>query len=170
MNKLIVIGSALFATAALKAQTPNIVFILADDLGYGDISAFNPNSKIITPNIDSLAQDGMIFTDAHSSSALSTPSRYSILTGRYPWRTTLKEGVLDGYSEPMITQDRRTIAQMLSDNGYNTACIGKWHLGWNWEYKKNAKNKKDVDFSKPIKGGPTDIGFDYFSEYLLHWT
>lgn len=162
MNKLIVIGSALFATAALKAQTPNIVFILADDLGYGDISAFNPNSKIITPNIDSLAQDGMIFTDAHSSSALSTPSRYSILTGRYPWRTTLKEGVLDGYSEPMITQDRRTIAQMLSENGYNTACIGKWHLGWNWEYKKNAKNKKDVDFSKPIKGGPTDRGFDYF--------
>lgn len=162
MNKLIVIGSALFATATLKAQTPNIVFILADDLGYGDISAFNPNSKIITPNIDSLAQDGMIFTDAHSSSALSTPSRYSILTGRYPWRTTLKEGVLDGYSEPMITQDRRTIAQMLSENGYNTACIGKWHLGWNWEYKGNSKNKKDVDFSQPIKGGPTDRGFDYF--------
>lgn len=88
---------------------------MADDLGYGDISAFNPESKIPTPNIDNLTQDGITFTDAHSSSALSTPSRYSILTGRYPWRTKLKEGVLDGYSPAMITPDRRTIAQMFSE-------------------------------------------------------
>lgn len=162
MNRLITISSALLAVTAVKAQSPNIIFILADDLGYGDISAFNPESKIHTPNIDNLAQHGIAFTDAHSSSALSTPSRYSILTGRYPWRTKLKEGVLDGYSPAMITPDRRTIAQMLSENGYNTACIGKWHLGWDWGYGKDAKNKKDVDFSLPIKNGPTDRGFNYF--------
>lgn len=162
MNKLITLSSALLATTAIKAQSPNIVFILADDLGYGDISAFNPESKIQTPNIDKLSRNGVSFTDAHSSSALSTPSRYSILTGRYPWRTTLKEGVLDGYSPAMITPDRRTVAQMLSENGYNTACIGKWHLGWDWGYNKGAKNKKDVDFSLPIKNGPTDRGFGYF--------
>lgn len=142
MNKLITFSSALFTTTAINAQSPNIIFILADDLGYGDISAFNPESKISTPNIDNLTQDGITFTDAHSSSALSTPSRYSILTGRYPWRTKLKEGVLDGYSPAMITPDRRTIAQMLSENGYNTACIGKWHLGWDWGYPQNAQNKK----------------------------
>ena len=124
MHKLITLSSALLATAAVRAQSPNVIFILADDLGYGDISAFNPESKIPTPNIDNLTQDGITFTDAHSSSALSTPSRYSILTGRYPWRTKLKEGVLDGYSPAMITPDRRTIAQMFSENGYNTACIG----------------------------------------------
>ena len=162
MNKLITFSSALFTTTAINAQSPNIIFILADDLGYGDISAFNPESKISTPNIDNLTQDGITFTDAHSSSALSTPSRYSILTGRYPWRTKLKEGVLDGYSPAMITPDRRTIAQMLSENGYNTACIGKWHLGWDWGYPQNAQNKKDVDFSLPIKNGPTERGFDYF--------
>lgn len=162
MNKIITIASTLCVSAIVKAQNPNVVFILADDLGYGDISSFNPDSKISTPNIDRLAQDGMSFTDAHSSSALSTPSRYSILTGRYPWRTELKEGVLNGYSPAMITTDRRTVAQMLSENGYNTACIGKWHLGWDWEYKNGANNKKDVDFSKPIKNGPTDRGFDYY--------
>lgn len=162
MNKLITLSSVLLAASAVKAKSPNIIFILADDLGYGDISAFNPESKIRTPNIDNLAQHGMIFTDAHSASALSTPSRYSILTGRYSWRTTLKEGVLDGYSPAMITPDRRTMAQMLSENGYHTACIGKWHLGWDWGYAKDAKNKKDVDFSLPIKNGPTERGFDYF--------
>ena len=138
MNKLITISSALFVATAVKAQSPNVILILADDLGYGDISAFNPKSQIHTPHIDNLTQDGIIFTDAHSSSALSTPSRYSILTGRYSWRTKLKEGVLNGFSSPLITPDRRTIAQMLSENGYNTACIGKWHLGWDWAYPKKS--------------------------------
>ena len=122
MNKLITLSSALLTAAAVKAQTPNIVFILADDLGYGDISAFNPESKIHTPNIDKLAEHGIAFTDAHASSALSTPSRYSLLTGRYPWRTKLKRGGLDGDSPAMIDPERRTIAQMFSANGYNTAC------------------------------------------------
>ena len=129
MNKLITISSVLLTATAVKAQSPNVIFILADDLGYGDISAFNPESKIHTPNIDNLTHSGISFTDAHSSSALSTPSRYSIITGRYPWRTTMKSGVLNGFSPAMITPDRRTIAQMFSENGYNTACIGKWHLG-----------------------------------------
>ena len=129
MNKLITISSVLLTAAAVKAQTPNIVFILADDLGYGDISAFNAESKIHTPNIDKLAEHGIGFTDAHASSALSTPSRYSLLTGKYPWRTKLKRGGLDGDSPAMIDPERRTIAQMFSANGYNTACIGKWRNG-----------------------------------------
>ena len=163
MNKLITISSALLAATAIKAQSPNVIFILADDLGYGDISAFNPESKIHTPNIDNLTHSGISFTDAHSSSALSTPSRYSIITGRYPWRTTMKSGVLNGFSPAMITPDRRTIAQMFSENGYSTACIGKWHLGWDWAYIQNSQRKqKDVDFSQPIKNGPTERGFDYF--------
>lgn len=144
-------------------QKPNVILVLADDLGYGDISALNPQSKIHTPNIDALADSGIVFTDAHATSSLSTPSRYSILTGRYSWRTTLKKGVSFGYTGPMITEGRRTIASMLSDNGYNTACIGKWHLGWNWAKKAGAKSGKDVDFSKPVADGVTDRGgFDYF--------
>lgn len=132
MNKIITFSSALLTSMTLDAQSPNIIFILADDLGIGDISAFNTGSKIYTPNIDYLAQNGIAFTDAHSASALSTPSRYSLLTGRYSWRTELKEGVLDGYSPALIAPDRPTMAQMFSENGYNTACIGKWHLGWGW--------------------------------------
>lgn len=130
MNKLITISSALLAATAIKAQSPNVIFILADDLGYGDISAFNPESKIHTPNIDNLTHSGISFTDAHSSSALSTPSRYSIITGRYPWRTTMKSGVLNGFSPAMITPDRRTIAQMFSENGYSTACLISYATAW----------------------------------------
>ena len=162
MNKIITVSSALLTSMTLDAQSPNIIFILADDLGIGDISAFNTESKIHTPNIDYLAQNGIAFTDAHSASALSTPSRYSLLTGRYSWRTELKEGVLDGYSSALIAPDRPTMAQMFSENGYNTACIGKWHLGWGWGYSQNTTDKKDVDFSLPIKNGPTERGFDYF--------
>lgn len=162
MNKLLFFSSACFVSVVLKAQSPNVIFILADDLGYGDISAFNDKSLIKTPNIDKLAENGMMFTDAHSSSALSTPSRYSILTGRYSWRTRLKRGAFEGYAKPLIDDDRRTIAQMFSSNGYNTACIGKWHLGWDWEYEKDAKGIKDVDYESPIKNGPNERGFDYF--------
>lgn len=163
-SKILIASSILLSASIMEAdaQKPNIILVLADDLGYGDISGFNPNSKINTPNIDTLCQKGIAFSDAHASSALSTPSRYSILTGRYPWRTNLKEGVLEGYSHPMISPERNTIASMLSKGGYKTACIGKWHLGWDWNYKAGSNNKKDVDFSKPISNGPTDRGFDYF--------
>lgn len=165
MKKFSLISAALLSAtsvSAAKSASPNVILILADDLGYGDISAYNPQSKIQTPNIDRLAKSGTSFTDAHSVSALSTPSRYGLLTGRYPWRTTLKEGVLNGYSPAMITPDRRTIAQMFSDRGYSTACIGKWHLGWGWQKCADAQSDKDVDFSAPITDGPTDRGFDYF--------
>ncbi len=149
-------------------QRPNIVFILADDLGYGDVSCYNENSKIITPNIDKLASDGVMFTDAHTSSAVCTPTRYGILTGRYNWRSTLKKHVLGGFSKALIKPDRTTVAGFLKENGYNTAYIGKWHLGWDWSIVEkesgdtdNLNAKLNVDFSKPIENGPNTRGFDY---------
>ena len=157
----IVLSSALLipcGKAYSKTEKPNIIFIIADDLGYGDISAFNENSKIRTENIDKLCENGIKFTDAHSSSSVSTPSRYGILTGRYAFRTHLKSEVLSGFSPPLIDVDRNTMGTMLSKQGYHTACIGKWHLGWDWAFDEN----KEVDFSKPIKNGPTTRGFDYF--------
>ncbi|MFN9913819.1 MAG: sulfatase-like hydrolase/transferase, partial [Pirellulaceae bacterium] len=114
------------------ADRPNILIVLADDQGYGDVSANNPESKIATPNIDRLAKEGIRFTDAHTSSGVCTPTRYSLLTGRYHWRTRLQSGVLGGFSRPLIDKDRLTLAGMLSQQGYHTACFGKWHLGMNW--------------------------------------
>ncbi|MCU0457408.1 MAG: arylsulfatase [Bacteroidales bacterium] len=141
-------------------ELPDIVFILADDLGYGDISFLDPESKITTPNIDRIAQSGVAFTDAHSASAVSTPTRYGILTGRYSWRSELKSGVLNGYSGALISPDRKTMPQMLRERGYTTACIGKWHLGWKWN--NIEKGNDSIDYSKPITDGPTEKGFDYF--------
>ena len=153
---------ALWASAAaLSSLTgiaqPNVVFILADDMGYGDVSALNEHSRIHTPAIDSLCRTGIVFTDAHASASVSTPSRYGILTGRYAFRTPLKSGVTNSYSPPLIAPDRRTIATCLSERGYATACIGKWHLGWNWSMRGGR-----VDFSAPIGQGPVTRGFDYF--------
>jgi arylsulfatase A len=143
-----------------KSSFPNIIYILADDMGYGDVSCLNENSKITTSNLDSMARDGMIFTDAHSSSAVCTPSRYSIMTGRYNWRSSLKQGVLFGYDKHLIEKGRMTVASMLKNIGYKTACIGKWHLGMDW--KRIGEEPEDVDFASPIKNGPVDYGFDYF--------
>ena len=142
------------------ANKPNIIFILADDLGYGDVSCYNKNSKIVTSNIDKLAANGVMFTDAHTSSAVSSPTRYGILTGRYNWRSILKQGVLSGYSKALIPQERKTVAGFLKENGYVTAGIGKWHLGWDW---KNVDDGiENVDFTKKVTNGPTTLGFDYF--------
>ena len=146
--------------STVAAKQPNVIVVLADDMGYGDVTALNPESKIPTPYLDAMAARGIVFTDAHATSSLSTPSRYSILTGRYPWRTTLKNGVLGGYSEPMIAAERSTIANLFQRHGYTTAIIGKWHLGWNWSHRTD--NPKEVDFTAPITNGPTDRGFDYF--------
>ncbi|SDC98134.1 sulfatase family protein [Niabella drilacis] len=142
------------------AQTshPNIIYILADDLGYGDISALNAYSKIPTKNIDALADAGMVFTDAHSNSAVCTPTRYGILTGRYAWRTRLQNGVLWSYDAPLIAPNRSTIASLLKRRGYQTACIGKWHLGLGWQKDANGR----IDFTREISGGPASLGFDYF--------
>ncbi len=143
---------------------PNIIYILADDMGYGDVSALNPDSKIRTKHIDRLAAEGLACTDAHSSSAVCTPSRYSILTGRYNWRSWLKRSVIHGYGKPVIESDRLTVPGMLSQRGYHTACIGKWHLGWYWAGAdgKATEDNEAVDFTQPIIEGPTTRGFDYF--------
>ncbi|MDP7638095.1 MAG: arylsulfatase [Candidatus Hydrogenedentes bacterium] len=155
--------------AKASPSKPNIVFILADDMGYGDVAALNKDSKIPTPNMDRLANEGMIFTDAHSGSAVCTPTRYGILTGRYCWRTRMKSGVLGGYSKPLIPVDRMTVASLLKAQGYNTACFGKWHLGWEWQLSRDNANPENwdqefgaVDYSKSIEHGPTTRGFDHF--------
>ena len=139
---------------------PNLIYILADDMGYGDVSCLNPQSKIRTANLDRMAAGGMAFTDAHASSAVCTPSRYSILTGRYSWRSVLKRGVNFGYDGPIVESRRMTVASFLKGHGYHTACMGKWHLGWDWA--RNSDDEEDIDYSKPIQNGPTTVGFDYF--------
>jgi len=141
-------------------EKPNIIIILADDLGYGDPGCYNSDSKIPTPNIDRLAADGMLFTDAHSPSAVCTPTRYGLLTGRYSWRTRLQRGVLWGYSASLIDTNRTTIASMLKQHDYMTGCVGKWHLGLQ-NYDAN-RGEEQVDYSKPLKPGPNALGFDYF--------
>lgn len=142
------------ASAAEPAAKPNIVYILCDDLGYGDVQRLGgPRSKIPTPHMDSLAAGGMTFTEAHSSSAVCTPTRYGILTGRYNWRSTLQKGVLLGYGPPLIAADRLTVPGFLRKHGYATACVGKWHLGM-------ELSEKDLD--RPILQGPTTRGFDAY--------
>ena len=147
-------------TAALEVTVtnvaegvPNIVIILADDLGYGDVAHLNPQSQIPTPNLDALAQAGMTFLDAHTPSAVCTPTRYGLLTGRYAWRTRLKKGVLKGYDEPLLASGRETLGSLLKAEGYRTAAIGKWHLGLG-DIKKNGSIQESVT------DGPHTHGFD----------
>jgi len=156
--------SLIMFTSACKQQSmealPNIIYILADDLGYGDISAMNPEAAWETTYIDQIASEGMLFTDAHTGSAVCSPTRYGVLTGRYSWRTSLKQGVLWSWDPPLIQEDETTVGSMLQGEGYTTACVGKWHLGLGWQY--HAENPDSVDFSKAVTGGPTALGFDYF--------
>ncbi len=162
----------LLSCAALRAAAPTIIFILCDDLGYGDVRALNPQGKISTPHLDRLAKQGMIFTDAHSSSAVCTPTRYGLLTGRYNWRSRLQNGVMGGMSPPLIEPGRLTVAALLKQHGYHTAAIGKWHLGMNWPLNSGEPSFNDsiekgedgwrVDFTRPIQNAPTSAGFDYF--------
>jgi len=158
------ISSFTFAFTQAQAETkakPNIVIILADDLGYGDLTCYNKESKAPTPHLDRLAASGTRFTDGHSNSAVCTPSRYGILTGRYAWRTRLKRGVLMGFSGPLMDRTRETVASLAKKQGYQTACIGKWHLGLGWP-KTKVGVKNSVDYSKDITDSPLDHGFDYF--------
>ncbi|MEE3001274.1 MAG: arylsulfatase [Planctomycetota bacterium] len=154
----LVLATLLLAAAPVPPSAapslPNIVIILADDLGYGDPRVQNAESRIPTPNIDRLAREGMRFTDAHSPSAVCSPTRYGLLTGRYAWRTSLKQGVLWGHSPCLLQPDRQTIASMLKDRGYATACVGKWHLGFG--------DAERTDYAVPLRPGPRTVGFDSF--------
>ena len=151
-----VVGMAVALGQAGAAAKPNIVFVLADDLGYGDVQALNARSKVPTPHLNRLARQGMTFTDAHSPSAVCTPTRYGALTGRYCWRSRLKRGVLNGYSAPLLEPGRLTVAGMLRANSYHTSVVGKWHLGLG--FQKGADGQ--IDYAKPVTDGPNDHGFD----------
>ncbi|NLX98852.1 MAG: arylsulfatase [Rhodopirellula sp.] len=183
------IHSGKYGISADVSSVPNIVLILADDLGYGDVRSYNPErGKIATPHIDRLASEGMRFTDAHSSSGVCSPSRYTLLTGRYHWRSRLQAGIV-GYMEgPLIAAERLTVAGMLRQQGYHTACIGKWHLGWEWNIPSGQRElfapprNKPMEataahreawkavYGRPIGGGPTTRGFDeYFGTDVPNW-
>lgn len=156
-----------------KPNQPNIVIIYADDMGYGDLNCQNPDSKIPTPNLDKLASEGMRFTNAHSSSGICSPSRFALLTGMYHWRR--QHGIVNSFGRPFFKDSDITLPQILKTKGYSTACIGKWHLGWDWQFKNEPSGEvkqfskmvrfylpQDIDWSKPIKGGPISRGFDYY--------
>jgi arylsulfatase A-like enzyme len=158
--------------AAAQPSKPNVVVILADDLGYGDVRCLNPDGKIPTPHLDKLAAAGMTFTDAHSPSAVCSPTRYGLMTGRYAWRSKLKSGVLGGLSPRLIEPGRLTVAQLLKGHGYHTACVGKWHLGMDWVLKPGGRVTElgiepreqvfDVEYDRPIRNGPNAVGFDSY--------
>ncbi len=152
---------------AVAADKPNIVVILADDLGYGDVRCLNPErGKIKTPHLDKLASQGMTFTDAHSGSSVCTPTRYGLLTGRYAWRTRLQSGVLGNSVQPLIAEDRLTLPGVLQKQGYHTACVGKWHLGYTIATRGQDDGKKGKLEGAPVgsvtNDGPTTRGFDHF--------
>jgi len=154
-NHFIWASLCLLSTNFTNAQTqkPNVVLILADDLGYASVNCYGADKNLVrTPNIDRLAEQGMRFTHAHTPASICTPTRYGLITGRYPWRTRLKFGVTNPIDELLPDPARITIADLLKDQGYNTAAIGKWHLGY---------GKKPLDYTKSMSPGPLDLGFDY---------
>ena len=158
-----VLGFLLLSVLSTPAfgRPPNIVFILADDMGYGDPAY--AGGKIATPHLDRIAREGMNFTDAHTSSAVCTPTRYGILTGRYNWRSPMKKGVLNGFSKPLIPETRMTVARLLGGAGYTSSVVGKWHLGLGWEKAGTPGQKKgegwDIDYTARLGGGPLALGF-----------
>ncbi len=162
------VTTAIFSSSK-GGEKPNIVFVLCDDLGYGDIQCLNPErGKIATPGVDRLAKEGMIFTDAHSGSSVCTPTRYGLLTGRYSWRTKLQKGVVQGYDDNLIDEGRPTVASFLKEQGYHTGIVGKWHLNFNYLDPESGKKltskskKKLAPVGSKIPDGPITRGFDYF--------
>ena len=155
----------MLALLCLLSAPPNVVLILADDMGSDAVSAYNDRLGMQTPHIDRLAAGGMRFTDAHSPSSVCSPSRYALLTGRYAWRSRLKRGIVGKWERPLIADETLTMAEMFREAGYATACIGKWHLGWDW-----PKTDGEIDFTKPAGGGPIAHGFDgYFGDDVPNW-
>ena len=181
--------AAFFCGHAAAAPKPNVLLILADDLGYGDVQCYNPGrGKISTPHLDALAKSGMRFTDAHTSSGVCSPTRYSLLTGRYHWRTRLQAGIVSYLGAPLIAPERVTIADLLKTHGYRTAAVGKWHLGWDWGIgpeeralfapgKNSAPEVTDAHraawqrvYGARLGGGPLACGFDeYFGVDVPNW-
>lgn len=173
-----VLAASLGLLSARAADRPNIVIILTDDQGWGDISCYNPESKIVTPNMDRLAGQGVRLLNAYAPASVCSPTRYGLLTGRYPWRTWMKEGVLYHYDPSLIRPGRLTLGSLLQQQGYVTAAVGKWHLGLDWQPQagdpgdwnhgqqiRNADQSRiaaRVDFIKPIRVGPNQVGFDEF--------
>ena len=185
---LLFLLSVFVSGQCLAADKPNILIVYADDLGYGDVHCYNPErGKIPTPHIDKLAAQGMRFTDGHSSSGVCSPSRYTLLTGRFHWRTKLQSGIVGVFGDPLIAPNRMTIGMLAQQHGYRTACVGKWHLGSEWNLPKGQEhlflNFKDITvasdehrevwaevFSRPIAGGPTTRGFDlYYGTDVPNW-
>lgn len=172
----------------MTARRPHIVCVFADDMGFGDLACNDPEARIPTPNLDRLAGRGIRMTDMHATSAVCTPSRYSLLTGRYAWRTPLKRGIVWPWDAPLIEEEQPTVAEFLRANGYRTACIGKWHLGWDWPTKDGSRPndtlefgaycdddraayEENIDYRRPVRGGPVDRGFDsYFGVDVPNFT
>jgi arylsulfatase A-like enzyme len=146
-----------------QTDAPNIILILADDLGYGDVQSYNRESEIPTPNINKLSEEGIMFTDAHTPSSICTPTRYGLLTGRYCWRSSLKRGVLKGYDPPLIEENRITVADYLKGMGYHTGIVGKWHLGLGFQKSDTGDGEPEdrFDLTKTLTISPNDNGFDY---------
>jgi arylsulfatase A-like enzyme len=159
-------------TQAAEPSKPNILLIPADDLGYGDVQCYNPErGKIPTPHIDRLAKQGMKFTDAHTSSGVCSPTRYALLTGRYHWRSRLQTGIVGYLEEPLIAPDRLTLVGLLKQHGYRTACIGKWHLGWDWSLSADERKmlkayggKAGGGYGGTVPAAPSGQLYDLASE------
>jgi arylsulfatase A len=161
LRSLTVFGLGALSTQAAHSSPPNVIFVMADDLGIGDISPTNPDCKFKTPHLQKMADEGITFLDAHSSSSVCTPTRYGVLTGRYNWRSRLARGVLSGTSDHLIPAERATIGHLMKKAGYHTQMIGKWHLGWDWARVDKKQGKwQNIDFSQPVKNGPDINGFD----------